>query len=98
MAFGLSKLRDQLQGVHPWFRWSSAHADHDHRTSGSRPACAPVSGIADPFNGHIDECRIPHVQRSDSGIETTWNNMSDPDAFAVARAEEQSRLGHGRTG
>jgi hypothetical protein len=45
-----------------------------------------VSGIADPFNGHIDEFRIAHVQRSDSGIETTWNNMSDPDAFAVARA------------
>jgi hypothetical protein len=57
-----------------------------------------VSGIAEPFNGDIDEFRIAHVQRSDSGIETTWNNMSDPDAFAVARAEEQSRLGHGRTG
>ena len=24
-----------------------------------------VSGIADPFNGHIDEFRIAHVQRSD---------------------------------
>jgi hypothetical protein len=57
-----------------------------------------VSGIADPFNGDIDKFRIAHVQRSDSWIETTWNNMSDPDAFAVARAEEQSRLGHGRTG
>jgi hypothetical protein len=37
-----------------------------------------VSGIADPFNGHIDEFRISHVQRSDGWIETTWNNMSDP--------------------
>jgi hypothetical protein len=33
-----------------------------------------VSGIADPFNGHIDEFRIAHVQRSDGWIETTWNN------------------------
>ena len=57
-----------------------------------------VSGIADPFNGHIDEFRIAHVQRSDGWIETTWNNMSDPGAFAVARAEEQSRLGQGCTG
>jgi hypothetical protein len=28
-------------------------------------------------------------QRSDGWIETTWNNMSDPGAFAVAGAEEQ---------
>jgi hypothetical protein len=42
-----------------------------------------VSGIADPFNGHIDEFRIAHVQRSDGWIETTWNNMSDTGAFAV---------------
>ena len=48
-----------------------------------------VSGIADPFNGHIDAFRIAHVQRSDGWIETTWNNMSDPGAFAAAGAEEQ---------
>jgi hypothetical protein len=36
-----------------------------------------VSGIADPFNGHIDPFRISHVQRSDGRIATTWNNMSD---------------------
>ena len=42
----------------------------------------------DPFNGHIDAFRIAHVQRSDGWIETTWNNMSDPGAFAVAGAEE----------
>jgi hypothetical protein len=46
-----------------------------------------VSGIADPFSGRIDEFRIPHIQR---WIETTWNNMSDPGAFAVAAAEEQA--------
>ena len=48
-----------------------------------------MSGIADPFNGHIDEFRIAHVQRSDGWIETTWNNLSNPGAFAVAGAEEQ---------
>jgi hypothetical protein len=48
-----------------------------------------VCGIADRFNGHIDEFRIAQVQRSDGWIETTWNNMSDPGAFAVAGAEEQ---------
>jgi hypothetical protein len=48
-----------------------------------------VSGLADPFNGHIDEFRIAHVQRSDGWIETTWNNLSNPGAFAVAGAEEQ---------
>jgi hypothetical protein len=48
-----------------------------------------VSGIADPFNGHIDEFRIAHVQRSDGWIETTWNNMSEPGTFAAAGPEEQ---------
>jgi hypothetical protein len=48
-----------------------------------------ASGVADPFNGHIDKFRIAHVQRSDGRIETTWNNMSDPGAFAAAEAEEQ---------
>jgi MSHA biogenesis protein MshQ len=48
-----------------------------------------VTGVADPFNGHIDEFRIAHVQRSDGWIETIWNNMSDPGAFAMAGAEEQ---------
>ena len=46
-----------------------------------------VSGIADPFNGRIDEFRIAQVQRSDGWIEVTWNNMSDP-----ARSPRQ-RLG-----
>jgi hypothetical protein len=44
---------------------------------------------ADPFNVHIDESRISHIQRSDGWIETTWNTMSDPGAFAEAAAEEQ---------
>jgi hypothetical protein len=35
-----------------------------------------VSGIADPFNGHIDEFRISHVQRSDGWIATAWNNTT----------------------
>jgi hypothetical protein len=48
-----------------------------------------VSGIADPFNGHIDEFHIAHVQRSDGWIATTWNNLSNPGAFALAGAEEQ---------
>ena len=37
-----------------------------------------VSGIADPFNGHIDEFRISHIQRSDGWIATTYNNLNDP--------------------
>jgi Concanavalin A-like lectin/glucanases superfamily len=48
-----------------------------------------ASGIADPFNGHIDEFRISHVQRSDGWIATTSNNMSNPGAFAAAGVEEQ---------
>jgi hypothetical protein len=49
-----------------------------------------VIGIADPFNGHIDAFRIAHVQRSDGWIGTTWNDVSDAGAFAVAGAEEQA--------
>ena len=48
-----------------------------------------VSGIADPFNGHIDAFRIAYLQRSDGWIETIWNSMSDASAFAAAGAEEQ---------
>jgi hypothetical protein len=42
-----------------------------------------VSGVADP------EFRYLVLQRSDGWIETTWNNMSDPGASAVAGPEEQ---------
>ena len=48
-----------------------------------------VSGIADLFNGHIDEFRIAHVQRCDGWIATTWNNTSDPGALAAGGAVEQ---------
>jgi hypothetical protein len=44
-----------------------------------------LSGVADPFNGQIDEFRIAHVQCSDGRIETTWNNTSDPGAFEPRR-------------
>jgi hypothetical protein len=55
--------------------------------AGPGKACACVSGVADPLNGRIDEFRISHVPRSDPWIATTWNNMSDPAAFAAAGAE-----------
>ena len=42
-----------------------------------------VSGIADPFNGHIDEFRIVHVQRSDGRIQTAWNNKANSVAFST---------------
>jgi hypothetical protein len=44
--------------------------------------------MADRFNGHIDKSRTAHAPRSDGCIATTWNNMSNPGAFAVA--EEQA--------
>ena len=50
-----------------------------------------MSGTADPFNGHIDEFRISHVQRFDGWIETTWNHMSDPGAFAAAEGLRAGR-------
>jgi hypothetical protein len=37
-----------------------------------------VSAVADPFNGHIDEFRISHVQRSDGWIETTLQRATMP--------------------
>ena len=64
----------------------SATAARAPSSSPSRPD-RRVSGIADRFNGHIDEFHIAHVQRSDGWIATTWNNMSDPGAFAVAGAQ-----------
>lgn len=48
-----------------------------------------MSGTVNLFNSHIDNFRISHIQRSDGWIETTWNNISAPGAFAVAGAEEQ---------
>ena len=33
--------------------------------------------------------RITHILRSDGWIETTWNNLSDPGAFAAPGTEEQ---------
>jgi hypothetical protein len=48
----------------------------------SEPSPIPSTATSTSF-------RISHVQRSDGWIETTWNNMSDPGAFATAGAEEQ---------
>jgi hypothetical protein len=48
-----------------------------------------MSGIVDPFNGHIDEFRIALVQRYDGWIETTWYIMTNRGASAAAGAEEQ---------
>jgi hypothetical protein len=46
-----------------------------------------VSGIADRFNGHIDEFLISHIQvrRLDRDHR---NNMNNPGAFAVAGGED----------
>jgi hypothetical protein len=48
-----------------------------------------VSGVADPFNGKYR--RVPHLAcPAFRWLDpATWNNMSDPGAFAAASAEEQ---------
>ena len=51
-----------------------------------------VSGIADPFNGHIDAFRISHVQRSDGWIETTWTNMTIQATRSLQRQGPRSRM------
>jgi hypothetical protein len=56
-----------------------------------------VSGVADPVNGHIDEFRLSHLQRSDGWIETTWNNMSDPTWRGRCKRPGSSTQGY-RTG
>ena len=45
--------------------------------------------FATALRGHRPLFPARLSQRSDGWIETTWNNMSDPGAFAVAGAEEQ---------
>jgi hypothetical protein len=40
------------------------------------PSAGIVSGIADPFNGHIDEFRVAHVQRSTGGLGTITRQVS----------------------
>jgi hypothetical protein len=44
-----------------------------------------VSGIADPFNGYIDEFRIAHVQRSDRWIRCRRGRLPDG-VRAIVRA------------
>jgi Primase C terminal 2 (PriCT-2) len=59
---------------------------------------APERGIADPFNGHIDEFRIAHVQRSGGWIATTWNNMSQgPRSRKAVSRRRCGRLSDGVT-
>jgi hypothetical protein len=57
------------------------------RRSSRRAHGIGLSGFPDPFNGHIDEFHIAHLQRSDGWIATTWNNISDASAFAAVRPE-----------
>jgi len=52
-----------------------------------------VSGIADPFNGHMDEFRIAHVQRSDGWIATAYNNAQPrPSAVNFRLASSRNRI------
>lgn len=62
---------------------------HEIKFDGCRAQAHLRNGQPDPLNGHIDAFRISHIQCSDGWIETTWNNMSDPGAFAAAGAEEE---------
>jgi hypothetical protein len=50
-----------------------------------------------PVKQSFDEFRIAHVQRSDGWIETTWNNMSEPRASAVAAPEEHKLVSRRRS-
>jgi hypothetical protein len=50
-----------------------------------------VSGIADPFIGHIDEFRIARVQRSDGWIATTWNKHERPPRVRSSRGRGAGR-------
>jgi hypothetical protein len=52
-----------------------------------------VSGVAEPFNGHIDEFRIAHLQRSDGWIrDHLQQTMSDP---AVSETDETNNFASG---
>jgi Xaa-Pro aminopeptidase len=54
-------------------------------------ALPAMCGIADAFNGHIDEFRISHVQRSDGWIETTWNKEKRGFYYTVDEHETRCR-------
>jgi Concanavalin A-like lectin/glucanases superfamily len=54
----------------------------------SAPLGRHVSGLADPFNGHIDELRISHVQRSDG-----WIASSSPPASWTMRSQTGTSSG-----
>jgi len=47
-----------------------------------------ITGVADPFDGLIDEIRISTLVRSDAWITATYRNLSDPVSFLVAGSEE----------
>ena len=48
-----------------------------------------AANVAPDPAGNLKPASIAHIQRPDGWIATTWKNMSDPGAFAVAEAEEQ---------
>jgi hypothetical protein len=51
-----------------------------------------VSSVADPFNGHIDEFRISHLQRSEWLDRDHLERHEHPGAFAVAGTEDRGQL------
>jgi hypothetical protein len=75
-------------------RWSDHRGDVSARAAGALASGRNRRSLQRPHR------RVPHRARPAfrQRDRDHWNNMSDPDAFAVARPEEQSRLGHGRTG
>ena len=63
-------------------------------TSAALGVGRPVSGIADPFNGPIDEFRISHVQRCGDGLLN--KPASDGSAAAAALIPGRSSAVTGR--
>jgi hypothetical protein len=72
-------------------RADQRYAAHRDLNSASLGIDRHVSGVADRFNGHIDESRISHIQRSDGWIETTRNNMSNPRCVRRGRGGRAGR-------
>ena len=74
----------------------SAPITDDHRVSDQNAVIGgrdtPTTGLAEFFNGQIDEVRISNISHSADYILTSYNNQNSPDAFLSVSSEERASI------
>ena len=65
--------------------------------AGTRDTGEEISGVSNPFDGPIDECRTSTAVRPDAGLKASYRKLSAPTKFLYSGARGTGSGGGGPT-